>query len=89
MSSTGLPLEVVIWTRPPNSLSSWPSSWSFTLSLARFNQPGDSILLTEAVIYGSGTENVVCHLMLFLEPESLAKLLDALEAGNASSLGGA
>ncbi|HVO39684.1 MAG TPA: chemotaxis protein CheW [Spirochaetia bacterium] len=57
--------------------------------LARFNQPGDSILLTEAVIYGSGAENVVCHLMLFLEPESLAKLLEALEAGSASSLGGA
>jgi len=49
--------------------------------LAHFNQPGDKILITEAVIYGSGTENVVCHLVLFLEPESLAKLMNALEAG--------
>ncbi|HTP59128.1 MAG TPA: chemotaxis protein CheW, partial [Spirochaetia bacterium] len=49
--------------------------------LAHFNQPGDEILITEAVIYGSGTENVVCHLVLFLEPDSLARLMNALEAG--------
>jgi two-component system, chemotaxis family, sensor kinase CheA len=49
--------------------------------LAHFNQPGDEILITEAVIYGSGTENVVCHLVLFLEPDSLKKLMNALEAG--------
>jgi two-component system chemotaxis sensor kinase CheA len=49
--------------------------------LAHFNQPGDKILITEAVIYGSGTENVVCHLVLFLEPDSLKTLMDALEAG--------
>jgi hypothetical protein len=49
--------------------------------LARFNQPGDDILITEAVIYGSGSENVVCHLMLFLEPDSLKMLMNALEAG--------
>ena len=55
--------------------------------LARFNQPGDSILLTEAIIYGSGTENVVCHLMLFLEPVSLEKLLDALESGASATAG--
>ncbi len=48
--------------------------------LAHFNQPGDEILITEAVIYGSGTENVVCHLVLFLEPDSLKKLMNALEA---------
>ncbi|HTZ53044.1 MAG TPA: chemotaxis protein CheW, partial [Spirochaetia bacterium] len=34
--------------------------------LARFNQPGDRLLLTEAVIYGGGSEDVVCHQVLFL-----------------------
>ena len=48
--------------------------------LAHFNQPGDEILITEAVIYGSGEENVVCHLVLFLEPDSMKKLMGALEA---------
>ena len=47
--------------------------------LARFNQPGDEILMTEAIIYGSESENIVCHLMLFLEPASLEKLMGALE----------
>ncbi len=46
--------------------------------LARFNQPGDNLLLTQAVIYGGGLENAVCHQVLFLEPDSLRKLLDAL-----------
>ena len=46
--------------------------------LARFNQPGDNILLTQAVIYGGGLENAVCHQVLFLEPDSLRKLMDAL-----------
>jgi two-component system chemotaxis sensor kinase CheA len=55
--------------------------------LAHFNQPGDDILITEAIIYGSGTENVVCHLVLFLEPESMKKLMNALDAG--PSAGGA
>ncbi len=41
--------------------------------LARFNQPGDKLLLTEAVIYGGGLENVVCHQVLFLEPASTAQ----------------
>jgi chemotaxis protein CheC len=48
--------------------------------LARFNQPGEKILLTEAVIFGGGTENMVCHQVLFLEPDSLRKLMDALAA---------
>ena len=50
--------------------------------LAHFNQPGNDILLTEAVIYGSGSETVVCHLVLFLEPASLEKLMDALEGSH-------
>jgi two-component system, chemotaxis family, sensor kinase CheA len=56
--------------------------------LARFNQPGNEILLTEAVIYGPGSQNVVCHLVLFLEPTSLQKLMNALEARAASGTAG-
>lgn len=52
--------------------------------LAHFNQPGDEILITEAVIYGSGSQNVVCHLLLFLEPDSLAKLMSTLDGEPAS-----
>jgi two-component system, chemotaxis family, sensor kinase CheA len=46
--------------------------------LARFNQPGDKLLMTEAVILGGGAENVVCHQVLFLEPDSLQRLMGAL-----------
>jgi two-component system chemotaxis sensor kinase CheA len=56
--------------------------------LARFNQPGERILLTQAVIYGGGMENVVCHQVLFLEPDSLRRLLDALSAGATAPLAG-
>ncbi|HVP19482.1 MAG TPA: chemotaxis protein CheW [Spirochaetia bacterium] len=52
--------------------------------LAHFSQPGDEILITEAVIYGSGSENVVCRLLLFLEPDSLRKLMGTLEGESAS-----
>lgn len=55
--------------------------------LARFNLPGDKILLTEAVIYGGGSENVVCHQVLFLEPDSLRRLMDALAASAAAVAG--
>jgi two-component system chemotaxis sensor kinase CheA len=48
--------------------------------LARFNQPGDTLLLTEAVIYVGGSENVVCHQVLFLEPDSYRRLMTALAA---------
>jgi chemotaxis protein CheC len=56
--------------------------------LARFNQPGDDILLTEAVIYGGGMENLVCHQVLFLEPDSLRRLMDALAASARASMAG-
>ena len=46
--------------------------------LARFNQPGDTLLLTEAVIYGGSSENVVCHQVLLLEPDSYRRLMAAL-----------
>jgi len=46
--------------------------------LARFNQPGEHILLTKALLFSGETEEVVCHLLLFLEPESLQKLMDVL-----------
>jgi chemotaxis protein histidine kinase CheA/chemotaxis protein CheY-P-specific phosphatase CheC len=56
--------------------------------LARFNQPGDEILTTEAILYGSERENIVCHLMLFLEPSSLEKLIGALTTGAATGMAG-
>jgi chemotaxis protein CheC len=49
--------------------------------LARFALQGEQILLTEAVIYGEGIENVVCHFVLFLEPDSLRRLVEVLEDG--------
>ena len=48
--------------------------------LARFNQPGDKILLTEAVVYGGDMQKVVCRHLLFLEPQSLTRLMAALSA---------
>ncbi len=53
--------------------------------LARFSLSGDNILLTNAVIYGDGIENVVCHFVLFLEPDSLERLVDVLESGAVST----
>ena len=46
--------------------------------LARFNQPGERILLTKALIYSDGIEDVVCHLLMFLQPESLRELMTVL-----------
>jgi two-component system, chemotaxis family, sensor kinase CheA len=56
--------------------------------LARFNQPGDRLLLTEAVIYGGGSEDVVCHQVLFLEPDSLRTLMNALAGTPSPAAGG-
>jgi chemotaxis protein CheC len=57
--------------------------------LARFNQPGEKILLTEAVIYGADMRTVVCHLLLFLEPDSFRRLLDELAIEHGAVLAGA
>jgi|GEM_PF-169206 len=46
--------------------------------VARFNQPGESLLLTEASIYGGGMNDVVCHQLLFMEPDSLRRLMETL-----------
>ena len=46
--------------------------------LARFNQPGERILITEAVIYNAEDEHAACHLLMFLQPESLKILTAAL-----------
>jgi two-component system, chemotaxis family, sensor kinase CheA len=56
--------------------------------LARFNQPGDQLLLTEAAIYGGGMENVVCHQIMFLEPDSLRWLMTALAASASAGMAG-
>ncbi len=54
--------------------------------LARFNQPGDRILLTEAVIYGADMHTVVCHQLLFLEPDSFRLLLHELADDHGTAL---
>jgi chemotaxis signal transduction protein/two-component sensor histidine kinase len=46
--------------------------------LGRFNLPGDHILLTRAEIFGQDSEEVVCHLLMFLEPASLRRLVHSL-----------
>ena len=44
----------------------------------KLNEPGEKLLLTAAVIYSEGSDNVVCHQVLFLHPDSLRTLMDAL-----------
>lgn len=56
--------------------------------LARFNQPGDRILLTEAKLYYSEMEQAVCHLLLFLDPDSMQRLGDALVGEVREGVGG-
>ncbi len=46
--------------------------------LAKFNRVGSKILLTQAEIYLSEEEQTICHMLLFLEDESLTKLIEAL-----------
>jgi chemotaxis protein CheY-P-specific phosphatase CheC/chemotaxis signal transduction protein len=46
--------------------------------LARFNQPGDYILLTTAELYFSKEERSVCHMLLFLDTESMEKIVEKL-----------
>jgi len=56
--------------------------------LARFNQPGDQLLLTEAAIYGGGMDNLVCHQIMFLEPDSMKRLMEALMATASAGMAG-
>ncbi len=46
--------------------------------LARFQEPGSDILLTVAEVTCGESEQIVCHMMLFLERPSLALMRDAL-----------
>ena len=56
--------------------------------LARFNQPGEQILLTEALIYCNDWEEAQCQLLMFLEPPSLQKLMTAVADNIASAESG-
>jgi len=47
--------------------------------LIRFNRPGDRLLFTEALLFLDDSQQVACHLLLFLEPDSLRRLLGQLE----------
>ncbi len=46
--------------------------------LARFNQPGEWILLTRTMVFGRDVEEVVCHLLMFLEIDSYRRLIRSL-----------
>ena len=56
--------------------------------LARFNQPGPNIMITKTELYYGDTEQAICHLLLFLEPESLRSLIDSLKGGMHEEVGG-
>ena len=49
--------------------------------LARFSQPGERILFTKALIYSEGSDEVACHLLMFLVPESMRALSEVLLDG--------
>jgi chemotaxis protein histidine kinase CheA/chemotaxis protein CheY-P-specific phosphatase CheC len=49
--------------------------------IARFNQPGDRIILTEAELFYGDMEQAICYLLMFLEPKSLSRLAASLDSG--------
>jgi two-component system chemotaxis sensor kinase CheA len=49
--------------------------------LARFNQPGSRIFLTEAQLFYGDMEQAICFLLMFLEPGSLSRLAVSLGSG--------
>jgi two-component system chemotaxis sensor kinase CheA len=55
--------------------------------VARFNQPGEQLLLTEAELFYGEEEQAICYLLLFLEPSSIDKLVHAAK-GEAMDVSG-
>jgi len=49
--------------------------------VVRFNQPGNQILVTEAELFSMETQSQICNLMILMENESTAKLVESLSAG--------
>jgi chemotaxis protein CheC len=79
INAIGDETEILIQTEPPEI------SVDMCLSVldsvvARFNTTGDHTLLTKAVVLFGEGEQVGCNLMLFLEPESLDRLLTSFAA---------
>ncbi len=50
--------------------------------LARFNQPGEQILMTDTIITSRENQGMVCRLMLLFELDSFVRLTQALESDN-------
>jgi len=48
--------------------------------LARFNRPGDEVLLTEAQLFYGDSEQTLCHMLLFLEIDSMERVQRVLSA---------
>jgi chemotaxis protein CheC len=57
--------------------------------LARFNQPGDSLLLTRVELFAEADCPAVCSLLLFLETSSMAAMEAAFARRHARESGGA
>lgn len=55
--------------------------------IARFNEPGDRILLTKTLVYLDGSEEVVCDLLMFLDPDSMRLVLESIEDSSAQESG--
>ena len=47
--------------------------------LIRFNRPGNKLLLTKAEIYLSEEEQAVCYILLFIEDDSMSRILKSVE----------
>jgi chemotaxis protein CheC len=48
--------------------------------LARFNEAGEKLLLTDAVILAGTSNDIVCHQVMFLDTQSLQKLMGVLDS---------
>ncbi len=51
--------------------------------IARFNEPGDKILLTKTLVFLDGSEEVVCDLLMFLDTDSMRLVLESIEGTGA------
>ena len=56
--------------------------------LARFNQPGEYILMTKAELFCEDMGQAVCHILLFLEPESMETMVERFSQHAAEQVGG-
>jgi chemotaxis protein histidine kinase CheA/chemotaxis protein CheY-P-specific phosphatase CheC len=56
--------------------------------LARFNQPGENLLMTEAMIFCEDIGQALCHILIFLEPESMETMIEKFSEHAIEQVGG-